>query len=467
MKDDLTTLYPHLRKLLTDFIEEYGEQHGNDWKSKALEKKYLYSESDSTGLPSNDELADRVGVTRESIRKELPKIAAHYLKTLESSSNEHYLLLKRSIKRLEKKDVLKKTYGFPKNDEKTLQFYLDGMGYTTARENGVAYCINETIYGKNIQTGPLFRDVIPTVKDIMEANPVPLKWDDVEYEFKKSFGDDMIRRTFAVDYLRADTDSYRFFEENGKQMVQMNWEALRSVLTRVVQILYDFACMNGFDTFMPKADLIAEYNLRSHQYGLKKKLTKSSSIARHEHIEPQGNGKFRYSGHPIPIDEDTKVDLKALLCQYLAEHEGIATFAELRTVVDSNGLDHKDISVKKSLEKDSVVAVKSGCGKKSYYILNEKWPYYESLGYKRAKVVGILKGTHKAEPQYKIDIKQRALELLKAAPGNFMTKKDLKNGVIDLYPTGLAINNLYKILQNHPGLMAIDNGYTLAPEASE
>ena len=162
--ENLTNVYPALRQYLADFIKDYAVKDNDGWKSKALRRKYLFSETDTEGVPNNKDLAEHLGVTPESVRKNMKDISADFCDGLNARQDEAFLSLK-GIKRIELKDNLMKRFGFG-HDEKTLRFYLDGMDYTISEENGYdGFCIDTRYYGKGLKG--ILRAVIPDVKDIL------------------------------------------------------------------------------------------------------------------------------------------------------------------------------------------------------------------------------------------------------------------------------------------------------------
>ena len=463
----LTITFPVLRQYVAEFIKDYAVRTNDGWRSKALRKKYLYSESDTDGVPMDKDLAKLLGVTSESVRN-IKKLASAFCEDLYSRQDEAFLLLK-DIKRIEVKSILMKRFGFG-NDEKTLRFYLDGMGYTiTEQENLGCYCVNAQYYGTGL-TG-ILREVIPDVKEILTSNPVPVRMESVMDQLKAK-GLDMLRLKFAEDYMLADSDVFEVAEKDGYTHVSMKWGALPSVSARQVSILYDFALRNGADAFMTKADLTREYNTRAYLYDDVEQIDESRAVTKNDHIEFGGNGTYRYIGNPDK--KDPRVDLKAELLKYLAGHNGIAPFADLRKYVDANGWRYSDVTIRMYLtnENDCVLVWKKGEGKRAYYILSTWWPIYEQQGFYRPGKgdTGTGRPVPRPVPSYKVAIIDKAVGLLQAAPGKTMRKKDIFEAVVDLYPRPSKIN-VYKILAEAPAILSSGTGksavYTLAENIEE
>ena len=463
--DNLTYVYPVLRRYVAEFIKDFATQDNNGWKSKALRKKYLFSETDTDDVPMDKDLAKLLGVTSESVRN-IKVIAARFCNELYARKDEAFLLMK-GIKRVEVKGNLMKRFGF-RDDEKTLMFYLDGMGYSvTDQKNLGCYCVDTKYYGKGL-TG-ILREVIPDIKDIMDSNPVPVRLEDVLDQFKLKESD-MIRLKFAEDYMLADSDTFEVTDKDGDVYVSMRWGSLPSATSRQVRILYDFACQNGFDAFMTKVKLVNEYNTRAYMYSNIDPIPMARSVVQDDHIEFGGNGTYRYTRKPVlPSNPKNNgkgpgVDIKEELLKYLAAHNGIASFDDLRKYVDDNGWKYRDKTIKDYMGKgDSVAAWKKGSGKKTYYILKTYWPTYQQRGYYLPKVGhGSASGTTKIPPAYKVAIVNKAIGLLKAAPGNTIRIKELVDSVADLYPQD-SITNIYKIFDGEPAIVKTDDGqYTLA-----
>ena len=463
--ENLTNVYPALRQLLADFIKDYAVKDNGGWKSKALRLKYLYSETDSEGVPKDKDLAGPLGVTPESVRKNTKDISAEFCAELNARQNEAFLTLK-GIKRIELKGHLMKWFGFG-HDEKTLRFYLDGMDYTISEEKGFdGFCIDTRYYGKGLKG--ILKAVIPDVKDILAGNPVPVRMEDVLAQLKAE-GFDMLRLRFAEDYMLSDTDTYKVEEKDGYTHVSMKWNALPSVTARQVSILYDFALTNGFDAFMAKKDLMAKYNTKAYLYENIEQLDENQSVAKNDHIEFGGNGTYRYIGNPRK--KGTKTDLKAELLRYLAEHDGIAPYTDLRQFVDDNGWDYSDVTIKMYLKDDCEAAWIQGQGKRTYYILKTCWPKYQQMGYYPPRVGhGTGTGRSSQPPAYKVAIIDRALAMLKAAPGKTLPKKVIFDAVVNLYPKD-SKNNIYKIFDEDPSFVKIGSGkgasYSLAPDSED
>ncbi len=459
----LTNVYPALRQYLAAFIKDYAVKDNDGWKSKALRLKYLFSETDTEDVPNNKYLAQLLGVTSESVRKNTKDLSAEFCDELNARQDEAFLSLK-GIKRIELKDNLMKRFGFG-HDEKTLRFYLDGMDYTVSEEKGYdGFCIDTSYYGKGLKG--ILKAVIPDVKDILAGNPVPVRMEVVLAQLKAD-GFDMLRLRFAEDYMLADTDTYKVEEQDGYTFVSMKWNALPSVTARQVSILYDFALENGSDAFMAKRDLMAKYNTRAYLYEGIEQLDENQSVAKNDHIEFGGNGTYRYIGKPR--NKGTRTDLKAELLRYLAEHDGIAPYTDLRQFVDNNGWNYKEVTIKKYLKEDCEAAWIKGQGKRTYYILKTCWPEYQKKGYYRP---GVGQGTGRSSqpPAYKVAIIDRAVALLKETKGNTLPKKTLFDAVVDLYPKK-SKNNIYKIFDEDPSFVKIGDAkgdfYALAPDLGD
>lgn len=461
--ENLTNVYPALRQYLADFIKDYAVKDNDGWKSKALRRKYLFSETDTEGVPNNKDLAEHLGVTPESVRKNMKDISADFCDGLNARQDEAFLSLK-GIKRIELKDNLMKRFGFG-HDEKTLRFYLDGMDYTISEENGYdGFCIDTRYYGKGLKG--ILRAVIPDVKDILAGNPVPVRIEEVLAQLKAD-GFDMLRLRFAEDYMLADTDTYKVEEQDGYTFVSMKWNALPSVTARQVSILYDFALENGFDAFMAKKDLMSKYNTRAYLYEGIEQLDENQSVAKNDHIEFGGKGTYRYIGNPR--NKGTRTDLKAELLRYLAEHDGIAPYTDLRQFVDNNGWNYKDVTIKMYLKEDCEAAWIQGQGKRTYYILKTCWPEYQKKGFYPPKV-GHGTGRSTQPQAYKVAIIDRAVAMLKETEGNTLPKKELFDAVVDLYPKK-SKNNIYKIFDEDPSFVKIGDAkgdfYALAPDLGD
>ena len=462
--ENLSNVYPALRRHVADFIKDYTVADKKGWKSKALRYKYLYCETDTEDVPMDKDLAGLLGVTSESVRKNLKDISAEFCDKLNAAQDEAFLSLK-GIKRIEVKDNLMKRFGFG-HDEKTLRFYLDGMGYTVSEEKGYdGFCIDTRYYGKGLKG--ILKAVIPDVKDILGENPVPVRFEDVLCLLKAD-GFDMLRLRFAEDYMLADTDTYEVKDQGGDTIVSMRWEALPSVTARQVRILYDYAMENGFDAFMAKRDLMAKYNTRAYLYENIEQLDENQSVAKNDHIEFGGNGNYRYIGNPRK--KRAGIDLKAELLKYLAGHDGIAPFSDLRQFVDDNGWRYSDVTIKMYLKDDCVVAWKQGEGRRTFYILKTCWTKFEQTGVYYTRKKGKGQSGNSRLPAYKIAIIDRAVALLKAAEGNTLSKKELFDAVVDLYPKK-SKNNIYKIFDADPSFVKTGAGkgdsYSLAPGSED
>lgn len=459
--ENLTNVYPALRQNLADFIKDYAVKDNDGWKSKALRRKYLFSETDTEGVPNNKDLAEHLGVTPESVRKNTKDLSAEFCDELNARQDEAFLSLK-GIKRIELKDNLMKRFGFG-HDEKTLRFYLDGMDYTISEENGYdGFCIDTRYYGKGLKG--ILRAVIPDVKDILAGNPVPVRIEEVLAQLKAD-GFDMLRLRFAEDYMLADTDTYKVEGQDGYTFVSMKWNALPSVTARQVSILYDFALENGFDAFMAKKDLMSKYNTRAYLYDNIEQLDENQSVAKNDHIEFGGNGTYRYIGNPRK--KGTRTDLKAEMLRYIAEHDGIAPYTDLRQFVNDNGWNYSDVTIKMYLKDDCEAAWIQGQGKRTYYILKTCWPEYQKKGFYPPKV-GHGTGRSSQPPAYKVAIIDKAVALLKETEGNTLPMKTLFDAVVDLYPKK-AKNNIYKIFDEDPSFVKTGDGasYSLAPDSED
>ena len=460
--ENLTNVYPALRRHLADFIKDFAVTDNNGWKSRALRLKYLYSETDTEGVPKDKEVAEHLGVSSESVRKNMKDISADFCDELNARQDKAFLSLK-EMKRIEVKNNLMKRFGFG-HDEKTLWFYLDGMGYTISEQKEYdGFCVDTRYYGKGLKG--ILKAVIPDVKDFLAGNPVPVRLEVVLGKLKEE-GFDMLRLRFAEDYILADTDTYEVKEQDGDTFVSMRWEALPSVTARQARILYDFALVNGFDAFMTKKDLTDEYNTRAYLSDRIGPLEENLSVVKHDHIEFRGNGTYRYIGNSR--DVPPKTDLKAELLIFLAKHDGIAPFSDLRKFVDENGWRYSDVTINMYLRDDCYAARKRGEGKRSYYILKTCWPKYQETG----DYILYGPGTSRtsAPPAYKVAIINRAIALLKAAPDNTLPKKVLFDAVVDLYPKK-ARNNIYKIFDEEPSIIKTgdkkNSCYSLAADAGD
>lgn len=459
--NQLNSMYPVLRRHVSDFINAYELNHKNDWKSKALRLKYLYSETDTEGAPKDKELSELLGVSAESVRN-IKDIPAKLCEELYANQDKAFLSLK-GIKRIEVKDLLMKRFGFG-HDEKTLMFYLDGMSYTVTEQaeyNG--FCINTRYYGKGLKS--ILKAVIPSIKDFLSNDPFPIRIEDV-MDHLKGDGADMVKLRLAEDYMLADSGTFEVKEQDGAQYVSMRWEALPSVSARQARILYDFALKNGFDAFMSKKDLIAEYNTRAYRYDGIDQLVESLSVAKNDHIEFGGNGTYRFIGNPSK--KTAMIDLRAELLKYLAEHDGIAPFSDLRKLIDDNGWNYSDVTIRTYLKDDCESAWIRGEGKRTYFILKTCWSKYQKEGYYHQSLGHRPGRSSSKAPAYKVEIIDRAVAMLKAAPGNTLSKKELFDAVVDLYPNK-SKNNIYKIFDEEPLLVKSGEGkgasYFLAADA--
>lgn len=447
---DLTSVYPALRQYLAKYIKDFTAKDGNNWKSNALRMKYLYSETDTKDVPTDKEMSKLLGVSSESVRN-VYKYAVEFCTTLEESGDPAFLSFK-GIKPVEVKNVLMERFGFG-HDEKTLRFYLDGLGYTITDQKKLGvFCVDTKHYGKG-STG-ILRDVIPIVKDVLSSNPVPLRLDTVMDELK-SKELDSVQLDFARDYIKADSDTIETSEKDGDTYISIKWAKL-SEAGRLVRILYDFAIEKGFDKYLSKPDLVEEYNKRILLYPGIDVFEESRSVAKNAHIEFGGNGTYRYVGNQNYKSD--AIDLRAELLKYLANHNGIASFDDLRKYVDDNGWRYSDVTIKAYTSQGgaSVAARKKGEGKTLYYILSADWPKYQQQGYYPPKVDPVGKSS-KAVPDYKIAIIDKAVDLLKNTPGNSMRKNELVKAVEHLYPRP-SKTNIYKIFAESPLFGATGSG---------
>lgn len=444
-------IYPILRQMVSSFIEAYSINN-NDWRSRALKMKYLYSESDTKGVPSDKEIAASLGVTPESVRQ-IKRIPSEYCGDLISHNNIDLLYFKNGIGHIEVKEIMMKRFGFG-DDEKTLRFFLDGLNYSlTEQKNTGNYCIDDAYYGSGLKG--ILKEVIPAIKNLLKANPVPIKLDAVLMDFK-SQGNDVLRCGFARDLMSADSNTFVLEEIDGEKYVSLRWDNL-SETGRKVRILYDFALEKGFASFMTRAQLIKEYNRRALLYDGVDRLPENRSVPNDDHIQPGGNGRYRYIGNASKIKEP--VDLKKELLKQVASKKGIITFAELRQFVDDNGWRYSDVTIRMYVADDCVAARKLGGGKTLYYIMKDCWLDYAKQGYKIARKT--INPTNpiakKPQPAYKIAIIDKAVSLLKDAPGHSITKIELFNAVVDLYP-GKSTNNIYKLFDEEPTITKMGSG---------
>lgn len=461
--ESFMNVYPTLRRYVADFIKDFAFEDNNGWKSKALRLKYLYSETDTEDVPKDKDLAGILGVSSESVRINMKSISSEFCDKLNAAHDEAFMSLK-GIKRIEVKDNLMKRFGFG-HDEKTLRFCLDGMGYTISEQDGYdGFCIDTHYYGKGLKG--ILKAVILDVKGILAGNPVPVRLEDVLGQLKAD-GFDMLRLRFAEDYILADTDTYEVKEQDGETFVSMRWEALPSVTARQARILYDFALENGFDASMTKNDLIARYNTMAYRFDDIEQLEENRSVAKNDHIEFGGNGTYRYIGNPAK--KGAKTDLKAELLKYLAEHDGIAMLTDLRQFVDDNGWDYSDVTITAYLGDDCEVAWKKGAGRRPFYILKTCWPKYKKTGDYHTRQEAQVKHVSHTPPAHNLAVINKALALLKAAPGNTLPKKVVYDAVVDLYRPK-SKNNIYKILDNDPSFMKTggkDGSYSLSPDVED
>ena len=449
---DPKSIYPILRKMVSSFIYAYSENNNGDWKSKALKMKYLYSETDSKGVPTDKDMAPLLGVTSESVRQ-IKNIPTDYCVDLINQKNDALLSFKNGIGHIEVKEILMGKFGF-EDDEKTLRFFLDGLNYSLTEQKGTGnYCIDDAYYGSGLKG--ILKDVIPVIKKLLKANPVPLKMEDVLMAFK-SQGNDVLRCGFARDLMGSDSNTFVLEEIDGEKYVSLRWDSL-SETGRKVRILYDYALEKGFDSFMTRELLIKEYNRRAYLFDGVDKIPENRSVPSDDHIQRGGNGRYRYIGNATKKKE--QVDLKTELLKQVAVNEGIITFDALRKFVDDNGWRYSDVTIRMYLAEDCVTARKTGGDRTLYFIMKECWEDYKTQGYKFAR--GSNSSTRpvakKAQPAYKIAIIERALSLLRGAPGHSMTKKELYNAVVDLYP-GESKNNIYKIFDEVPSIRKTGSG---------
>ena len=440
---DNKKVYLGLRSHLAEFIKVYADNNADDWKSKALKITYRYSETDSDNTP-NDNAIQQLGKTPWYVQDTLRSIAKDFCDGLIAKQDDAIIAFKKGMGHVEVKEKVMAKFGFG-HDEKTLRFYLDGLGFSVSEQKDAGnYCINAQYYGR--ETMSILREVIPDVKKYLRSNPVPVLLEQLLVDLKADKQFDMIQLAFAKDYVKADTDYLELIEKDGDIYVTIKWEKL-SVADRTVRLLYDYGLQNGFDAYMTRDQLIRAYDTKAYQFDGIDPFPASQSIAKDDHIESLKSGSYRYIGNPK--NKRAKIDLKSELLKYISIHQGIATFAELRNFVDDNGWKYSDIAIKSYLHDDCVTALKEGEGKKAYYILKTCWPEYETQGFRKAKKASTAPKKPTPPPSYKTAIIHKAIQLLKEAPDHSLPKKVLVEAVVDLYP-GKSITNVYKIFNDDP-----------------
>ena len=98
------------------------------------------------------------------------------------------------------------------------------------------------------------------------------------------------------------------------------------------------------------------------------------------------------------------------------------------------------------------------------------WTKFEQTGVYYTRKKGKGQSGNSRLPAYKIAIIDRAVALLKAAEGNTLSKKELFDAVVDLYPKK-SKNNIYKIFDADPSFVKTGAGkgdsYSLAPGSED
>ena len=300
----------------------------NSWIPDALSMKYLWLDpNDNVSIP-NDEIARTKGLSRESVRKRSQEHTVLAIKMLKEdfqyegmmASSEMKLLFKEfenSLKSIGLYSIMNRQYGRNDAEDRTLRFYLDGLGYTISKQEP-HFCyklsIDDGINERFISKG------ISTLKKYFKTAASPLCLEtEVSHYMANNLRWGKARCDLMTDYLKADTDCFeKLPSKAGMSMYSLRWE-LNTEAGRIAQILYTFNANNGWNQKMSRAEVIQEYNNRASQFPNITVLSPSRSIQNHPHIEHLKAGFYRYCVDSSAIPQ---IDIVAELESFVLKKGG-------------------------------------------------------------------------------------------------------------------------------------------------
>lgn len=378
--------YEMMRHFIRDYIQSlqkvFVNKGGKDydlWKITAMKLRYLWE------TPKDDveldvlTIASVIGKNRESVRKQTEILRDEGTHLLEG--DEEYFGIcaspeitaifrefKKGVQPVVILPILQKKLGSG-GDTRTLKFFLEGMGYKCA----TSYCVHVPTLGEdalsrlNKMTNNGFGgDLVRYLKN--EA--IPLAYEtDVHLYMRTELHWDERDCILMKAYLKANTDEFEWTQADGDELIEIKWEHLDAVDSRIANIVFRFNQQNGWNSSIGKAEIIKRYNHLADRFKGVEKLTHNINIPPdHEHIELIGNAQYRYCANR-PTRE--KVNIAEKIKQFVAQLGGIAEFSKVRDFVFSINPSYAEQTIRQTFIPNA--GCKTIVKKQINYVLNQSY----------------------------------------------------------------------------------------------
>lgn len=456
-----TSVYAMLKAFIKDFIVELqktyiaqGSRPMDMWKLPALQLKYFWDGPEDSKDYSDKDIAAIVGKTPERVRSVMLEIAVEAMDMLETgkefenivASNDMrqvFKTFKNNLNAIELFDLLARRYEVDKEDKKTLHFYLDGLKYKRSDSKyNKPYCIDTKVFDDSAIT--ILKKYADIITKFFKKDPRPLRFETEVFGFmknEKKWTDE--ERRLIEAYLRADTGEYEWLGQDdlGNHLVALKWEALDAVDSRLARILFEYGKSHEDDPFMNIDELVNAFNLQAAKYGIDP-IPAGQSIPKHPHIQPLGNGRFRYAG----VITNSQIDLRAEMKKYVANNNGIV-------IVDDALAFAQSLNPKYSLSTAKRYLREAGCindtWNKTHYAVHNDPDTLSRYAQISGKILtGSRPGPRAIKSPKSEALRAKAIDLLYHAPGHKMTKKDLVDNLTPYYTGKYPKTNIPNALKD-------------------
>lgn len=336
-----------MKAFIRDFILELrkafiakGSKPHDMWKIDALKMKYLWESANDNAPLEDADIAQVLGLHRESIRKQLKSILEECTRMLSEKNYSYYGIcaspemqaelasFKSELKSVEVLSVILARINAG-GDTRTPLFFLEGLGYKCSK----AFCINTaefgekgiTVLNKLTSSGNNGR-----LAKYFKEESIPLRFmSDVKVFMKSILRYDDYQCRIIEAYLRANTIEYEWdMDELGSEIVALKWEHLDAVKNRQARIVYDFNKYNGWEKIISQDEICRKYHALAVEKGVDVN-NDNQNIQRHKHIEFLGKRQFRFLANP----NTPKVDIASQLERFVVSKGGTATLDEVKQFV--------------------------------------------------------------------------------------------------------------------------------------
>lgn len=346
-------IYEMMRSFIRDYVLELDNLCSNKkvrfkpWTIQALRMRYVWESPKDNRAATLTDIATSVGLSNERVRQTLVHFREMAFEILSGQKSVYGIVASSEMQTVFNsfKDALspvvllhslKNSLGVFENDNRTVLFFLDGMGYNISDD--LSICVKREL---GVNALDFVNKNKSRIVSYLKEKAVPVRLNlELIPDMKKLFGWNKNQIDVMIEYVHADREKFEFSTDSyGDDVISLKWQWLTEK-NRIVRVIYDYNAEKGWDRYMSLKELKDEYNRRAAKTGVD--AISSNPSADSPLIEGLGNGQYRFCAGKVKKD---RPDMIAEVRKFVANNGGMVLFDDLATFVRSINPTYTDSSV--------------------------------------------------------------------------------------------------------------------------